>query len=104
MQSEGADVRIAINWTDKEGAEHDIAYGGLIDGSKQPIDNSGSTTVSYLRVDENTLDSTVYCNDEKTAYSRRIVSDANDLLVVVMVEYGAEGNFSNFQVYRRDSE
>ena len=102
IQSDGTDVRFSIVWTDIEGTDHAIDYGGPIDGSKHPIDSSGTTSASYLRVDENTLDSTVYDNDKKTMYARRIVSAGTDLLAVVQVEYKPEGKLSNFQVYRRE--
>ena len=103
IQSDGTEVRISVNWTDKEGAEHAIEYGGAIDGSKHPIDASGTTSTVYFRVDENTLGSTVYDNDRKTMYARRIVSAANDLLATVQVQYRPEGDLSNFQVYRRET-
>ena len=103
IQSDGTEVRFSLTWTDKEAAEHAIEYGGPIDGSKHLIDASDSTSTAFLRVDENTLDSTVYDNDRKTMYARRIVSAGNDLLAVVQVEYKPENNSSNFQVYRRKS-
>jgi hypothetical protein len=96
------EISFRIDWTDVEGTDHKLEFGGLLGGARQKATTPGITGVSYEKVDDNTLDSTAYVNADVVMYARRVVSWRKDLLAVSQVTYTDDGSFSNFQVYRRD--
>jgi len=95
------DISFLINWKDRGGKEHELRFGGPLDGKKHPSQAPGITDVSYERIDERTLDSTAFNHNETVMYARRVASGDGFLLAVSQVIYGDKGALSNFQVYRR---
>ncbi|MES2626452.1 MAG: hypothetical protein V4628_14300 [Pseudomonadota bacterium] len=97
------EIRFRIDWTDTEGTDHKLEFGGSLDGATNNVATPGITGVSYEKIDANTLDSTAYVNADVVMYARRVVSFRKDLLVVSQISYTDDGSFSNFQVYRREA-
>jgi hypothetical protein len=96
------EVHFEIEWVDINGDEHILTFGGSHDGARHPITAPGVTEVSFMGVDDHTLDSTAYDNGEVVMSARRVVSKDGTLLAVSQVIHTAEGKSSNFQVYRRE--
>jgi hypothetical protein len=96
------EIHIKVDWTDTQAATHTLEFGGALDGTRQQVHVPGITAVTYTKVDDNTLDSTAYNNDEVVIYARRVVSESKDLLAVTQMTHTPEGSFSNFQIYRRE--
>jgi len=96
-------ISFSIVWKDRSGKDHELHFGGLLDGIKHPSQAPGITDVSYERIDERTLDSTAFNLDKIVMYARRVASSDGALLAISQVIYVDEGVFSNFQVYRRKS-
>ncbi len=95
----GVDVQIA--WEDSEGNALTTGFNGPDDGSKQSIEAPGITHFSITRIDENTLDSAAFDDDQTIMTARRVVSNDGKLLTTVQTTLSGEGKTSNFQVYRR---
>ena len=102
ISGDESEIHFRIDWTDIEGTDHKLEFGGELNGTPQEVVAPGITGVAYEKVDDNTLDSTAYVNADIVMYARRAVSWRKDLLAVSQVSYTPDGNFSNFQVYRRE--
>lgn len=102
ISGDDAEIHFKVDWTDTQKASHTLEFGGSLDGTRHQVHAPGITAVTYAKVDDNTLDSTAYNNDDVVIYARRVVSERKDLLAVSQMTYTPEGSFSNFHVYRRE--
>jgi hypothetical protein len=93
-----------LSWTDKDGKDHHVRFGGPVDGSIVPHKAGHISELSVSRVDERTLDSSAYADGHEVSYSRRSASADGALLSVQLVTGHADADSTrNFQVYRRAS-
>ena len=91
-----------INWVSNDGQEHTIAFGGPLDGERHKVEQPPGATVSYTKIDFNTLDSAMYIDGVRAAYTRRIVSKDGLLMSVLQTGMRADGtSFRDTQVYRK---
>jgi acetyl esterase/lipase len=102
LQAGRADFTIA--WTTQAGEAHHAAFGGWMDGSRQPV-AEGSPAEFSIESSGDSLDSAVWLNGERIAFARRRVSADGALLSTVQEGIDSSGNaYRNFQVYRRSKE
>ncbi len=94
-------VEFSIWWTDASNSPFEIHFEGPLDNEKHASDAPGVTHVKYSPINEMTLDSTAYRDDEVLLYARRIASRDGRLLTVSQTMPTQEGQGTNFQVYRR---
>jgi hypothetical protein len=100
-ESEGV-VSISMSWTDAEGEQHAIEYGGLPDGSEHPLEAPDLTHMTLTRIDSSTLDSAAYKGEDQMMYARRTAHD--DLLTTLQrIKTEDDGSVSIFQVYSRSA-
>lgn len=99
LRRDGDRVEATIGWTGPDGTAQQTAFGGPVDGSRQPVDGPGVTHLTITHVDGATLDSAAYAGDELLMYARRRAS--GDLLTTVQTMHVGGAHHSNFQVYRR---
>ena len=102
ISGDDAHIHFDVEWTDAQQAPHTLEFGGALNGQKHEVHAPGITSVVYLKIDDNTLDTTAYNDDEVVIYARRLVSQRNELLTVLQRTHTPEGSFSNFQVYWRE--
>ena len=99
--SDGELIEFEVIWKDAAGLDHNLRFGGPLDGKKHPTETPGVSHICYEQISDSILDSTAYDEDEVGFYARRAVSEDGGLLVVSQVLHGEHGKSSNFQVYRR---
>jgi|GEM_PF-740859 len=97
----GGRAEFSIEWTTQEGEQHSAAFGGRMDGSRQPV-AAGSPAEFSIQKSGDSLDSTVWLNGDRIAYAQRRVSDDGVLLSTIQEGIDSSGSsYRNFQVYRR---
>ena len=99
--SKNGAIEFRIAWKDQAGQEHNLEFGGPLDGEAHKSDAPGVSHVKYEKISESILDSTSYDNGSILMYARRIASADASLLSVMQRIMIGESAHSNFQVYRR---
>ncbi|GLP96541.1 hypothetical protein [Paraferrimonas sedimenticola] len=102
IQLEGEEVSFTILWQGPDGKQNQIQFGGLADGEARDMDIPPGAKVSYTVINEQVLDSEVFLAEQSVAYARRQVSNSGDLMSVLQVSPGPDGEAVRVtQVYRR---
>jgi hypothetical protein len=107
IEKEGTKLRITIEWRmDADADPQSTGFAAPADGSMQPLvaaaPASGPDSFSLSRVDQQTLDSAAFRDEEQVAYARRVASSDGQLLAVMQEARDPDGmRYRNFQVYRR---
>ncbi len=101
IEAEGESLRFMIEWTTADGASHEAAFGGRMDGSRQSVAEGSPAEFSIQRSGRG-LESTVFLNGERVAWAQRLTSAQGDLLSTVQEGVDSSGrSYRNFQIYRR---
>ncbi len=96
------EAKFDIVWTDEKGKDHEIKYGGPVDGTVNAL-NGGKIEVSFTRVDQLRLDSSTYSGGFEASHVHRKASEDGKLMIVVTTHnHDTESATRNFQVYRKD--
>lgn len=99
---DGLTASFQIEWVSKDGERGEVRFDGNCDGTRKKIPSPPGAEVSYLHVDDSTLDSSVFMGETRVAYARRKANSDGSLLSVVQETRREDGStFRNFQVYRR---
>ena len=79
----GSGYMISMSWTDAQGREAYAAYTAMPDGVQYPYENSDAADfISMTRLDEYTLDSAIYKDGSRIAYSVRALSDDRQVMYI----------------------
>ena len=98
---------VEMDWLTDEGEHMRAEYFAVPDGSQYPVDNPAAedNTMSMVRVDEKTLDSTVKQNGDVVAYARRVLSEDGNTMTIIQSGPTSDGaTFNNVSVYVRVPE
>jgi len=101
------EVRILMTWQPADTGEPQTAiFAGRPDGQVRPIPAAPHLTgLSITRVDERTLETAAWDDDDLVSFARRTASNDGTLLVVVQTATPPDGPaVRTFQVYRRHLE
>jgi hypothetical protein len=99
----GGVVDIRIGWRDVHDQAYSIRFGGPCDGQPHSSNQPGVATVSFTQVDDLTLDSTAFAEDEsEIMWARRRKSADGELLSTLQRLRRDDGTtYCLLQVYRR---
>lgn len=95
---------VKMDWLTADGEPMRAEYFAVPDGEQYPLDNpqAENSTMSMVRVDEHTLDSTVKRGGEITAHTRRVLSEDGSTMTITQSTSTPDGNtFKNVSVYAR---
>lgn len=98
---------VQMDWLTEDGEAMRAEFFAIPDGKQYPVDNPAAedNTMSMVRVDERTLDSTVQQNGDVIAHARRMLSRDGNTMTITQSTSTPDGNtFQNVSVYARVPE
>ncbi|MCI0709770.1 MAG: hypothetical protein L0154_06360 [Chloroflexi bacterium] len=98
---------VKMDWLTDDGEHIRAEYFAIPDGEQYPVDNPAAVdnTMSMVRIDEKTLDSTVKQNGDVVAHARRVLSKDGNIMTITQSTSTLDGNtFQNVSVYVRVPE
>lgn len=106
IEAEGSSYNVTMAWTTQHDDVMSASYVSVPDGKKHAYEDSDAVDfVRMTRVDEKTLDSESFKNENRIAWARRVLSDDNNIMTITQSGYLPDGSkFNNVSVYKRNVE
>lgn len=103
--ADGTGYMISMTWTDAQGRESYAAYTAMPDGVQYAYENTEvADFISMTRLDERTLDSAIYKDGKRIAYSVRVLSEDGQTMMISQTGFAPDGSpFDNRSVYVRQA-